>query len=152
VSSVSRWEQVVEGIKVEVLEFSDTVESVDKASKLSGEPSSKIVKTLLLKVGDSFVVAVVRGDRRVDYGKASKVFGLPVALAKREEVLNILNVEPGAVTPLSSRVRSLNVVLDPAILVNEYILCGGGSTKRLYKVKTSDLVEYLKPIIVDIFK
>jgi prolyl-tRNA editing enzyme YbaK/EbsC (Cys-tRNA(Pro) deacylase) len=152
VNRVKSWEEVVEGVRVEVLEFSDTVESVDKASRLSGEPPSKIIKTLLLKTKDSFIIAIVRGDRKIDYEKASKILGSHISLAKREDVLDVLGVEPGAVTPLSPRVKSLKVFLDPAILVNENVLCGGGSLNKLYKVKTSDLLNYLKPDIIDIFK
>jgi len=42
--------EVIDGIEVEVLEFSDTVETVDKASMLSGYPPEVIAKTILLKV------------------------------------------------------------------------------------------------------
>lgn len=142
----------MEGVEVEVLEFQGTVETVEKASRLSGEPPSRIVKTLLIKAGGSYVVAVVRGDRRVDYGKAQQVLGSPVLLASPSEVKAVLGVEPGAVTPISSRIRELRVVLDPKVLKNEYVLCGGGSINRLYKVRTRDLVEYLKPMIADVFK
>lgn len=150
--NVTRKSEIIEGVEVEVLEFSDTVENVEKASRLSGEPPNKIVKTLLLKVGEDYVVAVVRGDRKVDYKKASRVLGSSISLAKPKEVLEILGLEPGAVTPLSLKVKTLKVILDPAILDNEYILCGGGGINKLYKVKTASLLQYLNPDIIDIFK
>lgn len=148
---VLKWKEVIEGIEVEVLEFSDTVETVEKASMLSGEPSSRIVKTLLLKVGKEFVVVVVRGDRRIDYKKISRLLDSSVSLAKASEVKEVLGFEVGAVTPLSYRVKSLRILFDPAILQNDYVLCGGGAINRLFKVKTSNLLEYLKPEIVDVF-
>lgn len=146
------WRELVEGIEVLVLEFIDTVESVEKASRHSGEPPHRIIKTLLLKTSNGYIVAIARGDRRVDFKKASKLLNTNVTLARPEEVKNILNVDPGAVTPISRSVKNLRIILDPAILENEYILCGGGSTNRLYKVKTRDLVTYLKPEILDVFK
>lgn len=144
--------EVVEGVRVEVLEFLDTVESVEKASRLSGEPASRIAKTLLLRAGEGYVVAIARGDRKVDFKKASHVLGVNVSLAKPSEVKAVLGVEPGAVTPLSKALRNLRIILDPAILENEYLVCGGGSLNRLFKLKTRDLVEYLKPEVLDIFK
>ncbi|MGC8983417.1 MAG: aminoacyl-tRNA deacylase [Desulfurococcaceae archaeon] len=146
------WREVVEGIEVEVLEFEGTVESVEKASRLSGEPPSRIAKTLLLKTEGGYVVAVVRGDRRVSFEKAAQVLGGPARLARPEEVKRVLGSEPGAVTPLSSSVKRLRVLLDPALLENEYVLCGGGSLNRLFKVRVRDLVEYLKPEVADAFE
>ncbi|MEM2201004.1 MAG: YbaK/EbsC family protein [Ignisphaera sp.] len=148
---VLKWKEVVDGVEVEVLEFNDTVETVEKASILSGEPSNHIVKTLLLKVGRGFIVVVARGDRRIDYKKISRLLNSSVSLAKASEVKDVLSLEVGAVTPLSPRVKSLKVLLDPAILQNDYVLCGGGAINRLYKVKTSNLIQYLRPEIVDVF-
>jgi prolyl-tRNA editing enzyme YbaK/EbsC (Cys-tRNA(Pro) deacylase) len=34
---------------------------------------------------------------------------------------------------------------------NEYILCGGGSLHRLYRLKTKDLMSYLNPTFMDAF-
>jgi len=48
-------------------------------------------------------------------------------MARAREVRQVLGVEVSAVTPLSEHVKSLRVVMDPAILENDYVLCGGGS-------------------------
>lgn len=146
------WKEVVDGVEVEVMEFDDTVETVEKASRLSGYPRTLIVKTLLLKVGERYLAAVVRGDRRVDLNKAEKVFGKRVSLARPNEVRSILGVDVGAVTPISARVKSLQVVLDPAIATQEFVVCGSGSLNRLYQVRVQDLLNYLKPMLLDIFK
>lgn len=143
--------ELVEGIEVEVLEFDDTVDSVEKASRLSGAPPHAIVKTLLLRCGEEYLVAVVRGDRRLDYEKARARLGKHVRLASPEEVKAVLNVERGAVTPLSSRVRGLRVIMDPTVCELEEVLCGGGSLRRLYRVRTRDLLAYLQPELVDVF-
>jgi len=148
-SLVKKWRDVIDGVEVEVLEFSDTVESVKKASELSGEPPNHIVKTLLLKAGNDYIVAIVRGDRKVNLKKISQILRKPVTLSKPSEVEEVLKMKPGAVTPISGIVKSLAVLLDPSILENDYILCGGGALNRLFKVKTRDLVDYLKPQLID---
>lgn len=150
-SSVKTWRSSIEGIEVEVLEFTDTVETVEKASRLSGYPVSQIVKTLLLKAGRDYIVIVARGDRKIDLEKAKQILGTKTTLATPREVNTILGVEVGAVTPFLPRIKSLRVILDPAILEHEYIVCGGGSLNRLYRVKTRDLLKYLNPEIIDIF-
>lgn len=145
------WREVIEGMEVEVLEFEDTVESVDKASKLAGYPRNLIVKTILLRAPREYIVALVRGDRRVDLERVNRLLGVRVELAKPREVRTVLGVEPGAVTPLSPNVKRLRVVADPSIAGLDYVLCGGGSLNRLYKVKTSDLFKYLNPEFLDVF-
>ena len=146
------WKEVIDGVDVEVMEFDNSVETVEKASELSGHPRSAIVKTLLLKVGEEYLVAVIRGDRRLDLNKAGKVLGKKVRLAKPDEVATVLGTEIGAVTPFSPKVRSLQVILDPVVLNQEFVICGGGSLNRLYKVEVGDLVKCLKPLVVDVFK
>ncbi|WP_162009131.1 hypothetical protein [Vulcanisaeta sp. EB80] len=47
--------------------------------------------------------------------------------------------------------KSPRVVMDPAILENDYVLCGGGSRNTLIKVRTEDLVQLLKPTFIDAF-
>jgi Cys-tRNA(Pro)/Cys-tRNA(Cys) deacylase len=143
---------VVEGIEAEVLEFDDTVESVEKASVLSGYPPSMIVKTLLVRIsGKGYVVVLARGDRRLNLDKLSEALGGKAGLARPSEVREVLGAEVGAVTPLSQAVKKHQVIADPAIMQNEYVLCGGGSLHRLYKVKAKDLVSYLSPTIIDVF-
>lgn len=118
---------------------------------MSGHAQSQIVKTLLLKTASGFIVALVRGDRRVDLAKASQVLGTRVELARPHEVRSVLGVEPGAVTPLSPSVRGLRVVADPLITKLDYVVCGGGSLNRLFKVRTRDLIDYLNPEFPEIF-
>ncbi|HEW63502.1 aminoacyl-tRNA deacylase [Fervidicoccus fontis] len=144
--------EVIDNLKVEVLEFSGTVETVEKASLLSGEPREKIAKTLLFKLNNEYVVFIVRGDRKVDYIKANDILGTKPQLASPEYVKRILGTEPGAVSPIDRQIKKLKIFLDPKILEEEYILCGGGSKNKLYKVKTSDLISYLNPNMLDIFK
>ncbi|MCG2866765.1 MAG: YbaK/EbsC family protein, partial [Vulcanisaeta sp.] len=115
----------VMGVPVEILEFEHGVETVERAARESGEPVSRIVKTILLRVGDEYAVAIVRGDRRIDLERLSHLLGRGVVMARAREVRQVLGVEVGAVTPFSERVKSLRVVMDPAILENDYVLCGG---------------------------
>jgi len=137
------------GVEVEVLEFEDSVDTVEEASRLSGEPPERIVKTLLIRLGEGYGVAVVRGDRVVDFEKLSEYVGTKTSMAKAREVREILGVEPGAVTPIDEKVKRLPVYMDSAILDLEYVLCGGGSRRRLFRVYVDDLVRFLDPVILD---
>ncbi len=78
--------------------------------------------------------------------------GKSVTMAKAREVKQVLGVDVGAVTPLSERVLSLKVVMDPSILENDYVLCGGGSRNTLMRINVKDLVNLLKPMFIDAFE
>ncbi|WP_069808365.1 aminoacyl-tRNA deacylase [Vulcanisaeta thermophila] len=142
---------VIMGVDVEILEFEGGTETVEKASQQSGEPISRIVKTLLLKAGDEYVVVIARGDRRVNLDALGRFLDKPVAMARAREVRQVLGVDVGAVTPLSEAVRRLRVIMDPSILENEYVLCGGGAKNVLIKVRVKDLVSLLNPEMLDAF-
>jgi len=90
------------GVPVEILEFEHGVETVERAARESGEPVSRIVKTILLRVGDEYAVAIVRGDRRIDLKRLSHLLGREVVMARAREVRQVLGVEVGAVTPFRS--------------------------------------------------
>jgi prolyl-tRNA editing enzyme YbaK/EbsC (Cys-tRNA(Pro) deacylase) len=140
------------GVEVEVLEFDEGVETVERASRASGAPPDAIVKTLLVKAGGEYVVVLARGNVRVDVEALSRALGAPASMAKAREVREVLGVEPGAVTPLSDRVKSLRVIADPGILAHEYLLAGGGATNKLIRVKTADLVNALSPTFLEVFR
>ncbi len=141
-------------LRAQILEFTDTVETVYKASRLVNEPPERIVKTILVKTRKGeYLSLIVRGDRRIDNDKLSAYLGSEVRMATADEVLNVLKVPPGAVSPLLSSVSVLRRVVDPKILEKEYIVCGGGSLRTLVKIVTEDLIKFLNnPEIVDVFK
>ncbi len=141
-------------LRAQVLEFKDTVESVYKASKLTNEPSERVVKTMLVKTkNDEYLSLIIRGDRRIDNSKLNTYLGCEAKLATADEILKVLKVPPGAVSPLSRSVLKLRRIVDPKILEEEYVICGGGSLNTLVKIVTEDLVKSLNnPEIVDVFK
>ncbi|MEM4602088.1 MAG: YbaK/EbsC family protein, partial [Desulfurococcaceae archaeon] len=90
---IKREKAIVEGIEVEVLEFSDTVETVEKASRLSNEGPDSIIKTILLRGNHNYFIAIARGDRKIDFKKATQLLGTNLVLANPKEVSEVLGVE-----------------------------------------------------------
>ncbi len=140
------------GVDVEVLEFDEGVETVERAARASGVPPDSIVKTLLVRAGDKYVVVLARGTVRVDMEALSSALGVQAAMAKAKEVREVLGVEPGAVTPLSERVKALKVIADPGLLQYERVLAGGGAVNKLIRVRVADLVNALQPTFLEVFR
>ena len=96
---------------------------------------------------------MVQGDRRIDLRKLRRVLKADyVRLAKPGEVLKLLGIRIGAISPLLNSMKRIRCVMDERILTKERILAGGGSEKTLISIRPKDLAEILKPMIADISK
>ena len=140
------------GVKAEILEFSDTVESVESASRASGYPPDRILKTLIVKGDGEYYAVIIRGDRRLNLKKLAERLGLKdVRLARPGEIRKLLGVGPGEVSPLMEGISKLHVLVDSSILTIEGdVLVGGGTLRHLVRVTPHELLCALSPSILDV--
>jgi len=139
------------GINAMVREFSEGVETVEKASQLCGAKPSEIIKTLIVIVDGEPIAVIVSGNKRLNYKKLSMVLNARnVRMAKPEEVEKYTGFEVGAISPLSECIKRFKIVMDREVLSNTNVWCGGGKKNRLAFVKVKDLLNVLNPIIADI--
>ena len=138
-------------VKAEILEFKETVKSVYTASRASGFPPGKILKTLVVIAGGRPRVVVLPGDRRLDFRKLSRELNVgSVRLAKPGEVEGLLNVKPGEVSPFLDEVLRYDVIVDESVTDRGEVLVGGGSAHHLVKVHVGEIVRTLRPSIKDV--
>jgi Cys-tRNA(Pro)/Cys-tRNA(Cys) deacylase len=139
------------GINAIVREFSEGVETVEKASQLCGAKPDEIIKTLIVIVDGEPVAVIVPGNKRLNYKKLSMVLNARnIRMAKPEEVEKYTGFEVGAVSPLSECIKKFKIVMDREILSKTNIWCGGGEKNSLAFVKVKDLINLLSPMIADI--
>ncbi len=140
-------------LNVKILQFDEPVRTVEEAAERSGVGPSEIVKTMILIADDRPIAAIVQGDRRIDLRKLRRVLKADyVRFAKPGEVLKLLGIEVGAISPLLNSMKRIRCVMDERILTKERVLAGGGSENTLISVRPKDLAEILKPMIADISK
>ncbi len=138
-------------VKAEILEFSGTVESVATASRASGFPPNKILKTLMVIAEGRPHIVMLQGDRRLDLRKLSEELNArDVRLAKPEEVKELLDVEPGEVSPFLDEVLKYSVIIDRSASDLGEVLVGGGSRHHLVKVHVDEVIRVLRPDIRDV--
>ncbi|MEM0006014.1 MAG: aminoacyl-tRNA deacylase [Ignisphaera sp.] len=139
------------GINAVLKEFSDSVETVEKASRLCGAKASEIIKTLIIIADGEPVAVVLPGNRRLDYRKLSTILNArSIRMAKPDEVERYTGFEVGAVSPLSECIKRLKVVMDNSLLTINSIWGGGGAKNRLVFMRSRDLIDVLKPMVADI--
>ena len=138
-------------VDAKIVEFDQSVETVDDASRATGAPPSEIVKTLLLIVDGRPMAVLLTGDKKLDYRKLGNLMkATKIRMASPDEISELTGLMPGGLTPLSECIRGLKVVMDQAVASKERVWAGGGSPTSLVNVSVRDLIRVLRPIIADI--
>lgn len=95
--------------------------SIEEVSAHFGVSADKLVKTLLVMVGDGVMALLLRGDHQLNEVKAGRLLGGDVRLADAQTVLAVAGCRPGSVGPVGLAVR---VVADRSVAVMADFVCG----------------------------
>jgi len=140
-------------LDAKILQFDQPVRTVEEAAERSKVDPSEIVKTIILIADDRPIAAIIQGNKKIDLEKLRKVLNANyVRLAKPSEVLKLLGIGIGAVSPLLNSMKRIRCIIDEKVLMMKKVLAGGGSEKTLVLIRPEDLAEILKPIIADVSK
>jgi Cys-tRNA(Pro) deacylase len=156
---VRTWPEAVErvaahireaGAEARVEEFEVDTPTAQDAARAAGSELDQIVKSLVFRCGDDFVVALVPGDRRADTGKIAAAAGAQGArVARAEEVEAATGFPPGAVAPFPLP-RVERVLVDPTLLAHDVVWVGAGSPRHLVALAPSELVRLAQATPADV--
>jgi len=139
------------GISAEILELKDEVKTVNQAAKALGVPKEQIIKTIMFidALGEP-VLAIVRGDQKVDNKKLANVVGtLGVRMASAKEVKKHSGYAIGGLPPIGHKQR-IKTVIDEKVLEKEFVYGGGGTEKHLLKISPKDIQKSTDAIVANI--
>jgi Ala-tRNA(Pro) deacylase len=139
------------GVAYEVIEHAPTYSAGDEAA-VTGAPAAEVAKTLLLRDGDGYRVAVIPGARRLDFARLRRALGGShyLRLATEEEIEHDFpDFEVGALPPLATLLPAPEVV-DVHVLEHERVICGGGDHRHSVRLGVRDLLRLTEPCIADI--
>lgn len=121
-----------------------------QAESITGLALNQGAKALLLKADKAFVLVVLPGGKRVDFGKLKQVLpAKKVRFAEEEEVKKVMHCELGACYPIGSFLR-LRTLIDPSLLENEMIVFNPGVNDKSIILKSEDYVKIASPEITPI--
>ena len=113
-------------------------------------PGCRVAKTVLMKAGDRFVVAVLPSTCRVNLASLSNMLGVDftdLRLATSDELLSIFtDCEPGVVPPFG-RLYELNTVFDASLTQVSELVFGGNTRHEGLRMRSSDYVTIEEPMI-----
>ena len=111
-------------------------------------PGRRVAKAVLVKAGDSFVLAVLPSTSRIDLFRLSEVVGEPaslVRLATPDELFELFpDCEPGVVPPFG-RLYGLKTVVDLGLADSSEIIVGANTRHEGVRILFRDFQTLEEP-------
>ena len=143
----------VKRVKKLLIEF-DTKQSVivlDNSARTALEAASSlgcevgaIVKSLLFKTENSFMLCLVAGDKRASLNKIKKTLNIKdVSMAAAEDVKTITGYTIGGVSPIG-HLKKIDIFIDNSLKRFNNLYAAAGHPNCIFKINFSDLQKISK--------
>ena len=130
--------------KLEVLVLDTTARTAqDAANSLKCEVGA-IVKSLLFRTENSFLICLIAGDKRCSLNKLKKTLQKKdVSMANADEVKKNTGFSIGGVAPVA-HATSLDIFIDKSLNRFPYIFAAAGHPNCVFKITYDDLIKITK--------
>ena len=127
--------------KLEVLILDSTARTAkDAANSLKCEVGA-IVKSLLFKTEENYLICLIAGDRRCSLNKLKKILKKKdVAMANAEEVKKNTGYSIGGVAPIAHLV-DLDILIDKSLSRFSDIFAAAGHPNCVFKITYNELIK-----------
>jgi len=135
-------------LKVEVLKSSART-AIDAATSLNCEVGA-IVKSLLLRTDDSFILCLVSGDKRCSLNKIKKMINKKdVSMANADQVKSQTGFSIGGVSPVA-HLNKIRILIDTSFSRYESVYAAAGHPNSIFKINYKQLIKLTEGIEEDI--
>ena len=126
-------------LKVQTLSSSART-AIDAASSLNCEVGA-IVKSLLLRTDDSFILCLVSGDKRCSLNKIKKILKKKdVSMANADQVKSQTGFSIGGVSPVA-HLEKIKILIDSSLSRYENVYAAAGHPNSIFKITYKQLVK-----------
>jgi len=126
-------------LKVQALSSSART-AIDAASSLKCEVGA-IVKSLLLRTNDSFILCLVSGDKRCSLNKIKKILNKnDVSMANADQVKNQTGFSIGGVSPVA-HLEKIKILIDSSLSRYENVYAAAGHPNSIFKITYKQLIK-----------
>lgn len=119
-------------LDIQLIETDESTRTAQDAANTHHVPVSNIVKSLLTKVGDNFVLYLVPGDRRLDLNEIGG------RMATADEVKEITGYSIGGVPPFGHKKKLETHIID-GFDKDKILLAAGGKPNIIFKITLEEL-------------
>tara|TARA_B100001758_G_C18241311_1_gene520717 strand:+ start:319 stop:798 length:480 start_codon:yes stop_codon:yes gene_type:complete len=123
--------------------------ALEAASSLGCEIGA-IVKSLLFKTGNSFILCLVAGDKKASLNKIKKILNIKdVSMASADEVKNITGFTIGGVSPVG-HLNNVDIFIDNSLKRFESLYAAAGHPNCVFKMNYINLQKITNASIKEI--
>ena len=135
-------------LKVQILE--KTARTAKEAAIALNCAEGAIVKSLLIKTDDTFVLCLISGDKRCSLNKLKKITGKKdVCMANAESVKTLTGFTIGGVSPIGLN-NKIEIMIDNQLSRFKDIYAAAGHPNAIFKIDLENLVRITNGKIVEI--
>ena len=136
--------------KQEVIVLDTSARTALEASQSLGCEVGAIVKSLLFKTENSFILCLVAGDKKASLNKIKKTLNIKDAsMASADDVKNITGYTIGGVSPVG-HINDLNIIIDRTLERFQIVYAAAGHPNSIFKIDISKLKDLTKGMVEDI--
>jgi len=126
-------------LKVEVLNSSAKT-AKEAAISLNCEVGA-IVKSLLLRTEENFILCLVAGDKRCSLNKVKKILNMKdVSMADADQVKNQTGFSIGGVSPVA-HLNKIKILIDSSFSRYENVYAAAGHPNSIFKISYKQLIK-----------
>ena len=131
-----------QNLKVQILKSSAKTAD-DAAFSLNCEVGA-IVKSLLLRTENGFILCLVSGDKRCSLNKIKKIINLKdVSMANADEVKSQTGFSIGGVSPIA-HIKKIPILIDLSLSRFENVYAAAGHPYSIFKITYEQLIKITK--------
>ena len=123
--------------------------ALEAAASLNCEVGA-IVKSLLFKAENTFILCLVAGDKKGSLNKIKKILNIKdVSMASADEVKDVTGFTIGGVSPIG-HVKKINIYIDNSLERFDNLYAAAGHPNCVFKINYSNLQKLTQGLIKEI--
>jgi len=136
--------------KLKVLALDTTARTAKDAAESLGCEVGAIVKSLVFRADDTFLICLVAGDKRCSLNKLKKIIRKKdVCMANADEVKVNTGFSIGGVAPIA-HLKKLNIFIDNSLGRFQSVFAAAGHPNSIFKIEYYQLVQMTKGEVKEI--
>jgi len=137
---------------LEVIVLENSARTAQDAAKALDCNVGAIVKSLLFKTGDGFILCLVAGDKRCSLNKLKKIKNIKdISMASPEEVKTQTGYTIGGVSPVG-HLNKLEIFIDKSLERFNKLFAAAGHPNCVFKINFKDIQKITNGKIEDIIE
>jgi len=126
---------------LEIIVLESAARTAKEASSALKCETGAIVKSLLLKLENNFLICLVSGDKKCSLNKLKKILKEKnICLASAEEVKINKGFSIGGVAPIAHK-KKINIIIDESLKRFKNVFAAAGHPNCVFKIEYNQLIK-----------